>query len=166
MNRFSSVWTIALLAVSGFQTSTPAPKAGEGKAAMIMHAKGSFEVKMTPPEPLDKSGGAISRMSIDKQFHGDLEATSMGEMLSAGDPAKGSAGYVAIEQVTGTLQGRSGSFALQHSGTMDRGGRQLSVTIVPGSGTGQLAEISGKLAINIVDGKHFYELEYSLPESH
>jgi Protein of unknown function (DUF3224) len=167
VNKLSALWAIALFAVSSLQTSTPTPNSTERKAAVTAHAKGSFEVKMTPLELHDKSsGGALGRMSSDKQFHGDLEATGKGEMLSAGDPSKGSAGYVAIEQVTGALQGRSGSFALQHSGTMDHGAFQLSITIVPGSGTGQLAGISGKMAINIVDGKHFYELEYSLPDSH
>lgn len=102
-------------------------------------------------------------MSIDKQFHGDLEATSKGQMLaSSGADVKGSAGYVAIEQVVGTLHGRSGTFALQHSGTMTRGTPQLSVTVIPDSGTGELVGLSGRMTINIVDKKHFYELEYTL----
>lgn len=167
MNKSSALWAIALFAISSLQTSVPTPDSAEKKAPVTAHAKGSFEVKMAPLELHDKiGGGALGRMSSEKQFHGDLEGISKGEMLSAGDPSKGSAGYVAIEQVTGTLQGRSGSFALQHSGTMDHGAFQLSITIVPGSGTGQLAGVSGKMVINIVDGKHFYELDYSLPDSH
>ncbi|MEO8103929.1 MAG: DUF3224 domain-containing protein [Betaproteobacteria bacterium] len=104
----------------------------------------------------------VGRMSIDKQFHGDLEATSKGKMLTAGTAAKGSAGYGAIERVTGALQWKSGGFAFQHSGTMNRGTFQLSVTVVPDLGTGQLAGIAGKMAIIIADGKHSYELEYTL----
>src|SRR5580658_6327678 len=122
------------------------------------HASGTFEVKLTPQESAN-----IGRMSIDKQFHGDLEATSKGEMLSAMTEVKGSAGYVAIERVTGTLHGKSGSFVLQHSGTMTRGEPQLSVTVVPDSGTGELTGIAGKLTVIIAAGKHSYEFDYTLP---
>jgi hypothetical protein len=104
-------------------------------------------------------------MSIDKQFHGDIEGTSKGQMLTAGTAVKGSAGYVAIERVSGTLRGRSGSFVLQHSGTMTRGAPQLSITVVPDSGTGQLVGLTGKMAINIADGKHSYDFEYALAEN-
>jgi hypothetical protein len=103
-------------------------------------------------------------MSIDKQFHGDLEATSKGEMLAAMTETKGSAGYVAIERVTGALHGRTGAFVLQHSGTMNRGAASLSVTVVPDSGTDKLAGLSGKMAIQVEGGKHSYEFEYTLPE--
>ena len=106
----------------------------------------------------------MGRMTIDKQFHGDLEAASKGQMLSAMTEVKGSAGYVAMERVTGTLSGRSGSFVLQHSASMTRGAPQLSVTVVPDSGTGELAGLSGNLAIEIVDKKHFYSFDYTLPE--
>src|SRR5271165_4091355 len=100
-------------------------------------------------------------MSIDKQFHGDLEGTSKGEMLGAMTEVKGSAGYVAIERVTGTLNGRSGTFVLQHSGTMTRGTQHMTITVVPDSGTGGLAGISGSMTIIIKEGgKHFYEFEY------
>ena len=109
-------------------------------------------------------GSTLGRMSLDKLFHGDLEATGKGEMLTAGTDT-GSAGYVAIERVTGTLQGRSGSFALMHVGTMTRDAQQLSITVVPDSGAGQLVGIAGKLAITIDDGKHFYDFEYTLPET-
>src|SRR5260221_2649128 len=103
------------------------------------HASGTFEVKMIPQSTDDKAEGAIGRFTIDKQFHGDLEGTSKGEMLGAGSPAKGSAGYVAMEKVSGTLQGRTGTFVLQHSGTMNKGTQQLTVTVVPETGTGQLS---------------------------
>jgi hypothetical protein len=101
-------------------------------------------------------------MSIDKQFHGDLEATSKGEMLSAGTGVTGSAGYVAIERVSGTLHGRAGAFVLQHSGIMTRGEPQLTVTVVPDSGTGELVGLAGEMAILIADGKHSYEFDYTL----
>jgi hypothetical protein len=104
-------------------------------------------------------------MSIDKQFHGDLEGTSKGQMLSAMGSVKGSAGYVALERITGTLKGRSGSFVLQHSGTMTRGAPQLSVTVVPDSGTGQLVGLAGALTIKIDNGKHSYDFDYTLPET-
>lgn len=103
-------------------------------------------------------------MSIDKQFHGDLEGSSKGEMLAIQTAVKGSAGYVAMEQVTGSIQGRSGTFVLQHSATMNRGTPQLSITIVPDSGTAQLTGISGQLNIMIEGGKHSYDLEYTLPD--
>jgi hypothetical protein len=102
-------------------------------------------------------------MTVAKQFHGDLEGTSTGEMLSAGTSTQGSAGYVAIERVTGTLGGRSGTFILQHSGTMTRGAPQLSITVVPDSGTGQLAGLTGTMTITIVNGKHSYEFAYEVP---
>jgi len=130
---------------------------------MIMHAAGTFDVKLTPQPPEDKTeGSTLGRMSIDKQFHGDLEATSKGEMLSAMTAVKGSAGYVAIERISGTLQGRSGTFVLQHTGTMTRGEPLLTITVVPDSGTGQLAGLAGKMTIKIENGKHFYEFEYTL----
>jgi hypothetical protein len=107
----------------------------------------------------------LGRRSIDKQFHGELEATSKGEMLSAGTAVKGSAGYVAIERVTGKLAGRQGSFVLQHSATMNRGQPSLSIAIVPDSGTNELTGLTGKMMIEITDGKHFYDFEYELPDS-
>ena len=131
---------------------------------VIHRATGTFEVKLKPLV-LDDSQAAdakLARMSIDKVFHGDLEATSKGEMLSAGTVVKGSAGYVAIEHISGKLKGRSGSFVMQHNGIMNRGVPQLSVTVVPDSGTGELAGISGKLNIIIADGKHSYDFEYTL----
>ncbi len=134
---------------------------------MMNRATGTFEVKLNPQQLTDKAADTtLGRMSIDKQFHGALEAVSKGEMLSAGTGIKGSAGYVAIERVSGTLQGRSGAFVLQHSGTMTRGAAQLSVSVVPDSGTGQLVGLVGRMTINIVDGKHLYDFEYTIEEAH
>jgi hypothetical protein len=132
--------------------------------AMMKHAFGTFEVKMTP-QPAEENVGAISigRMALEKQFKGDLLAGSKGHMLAIRTAVDGSAGYVAVEQVTGILHGLNGSFALQHSGTMTRGAPQLTVTVVPDSGTDQLTGIVGKLSIIIADGKHSYDFEYSLP---
>jgi hypothetical protein len=127
-------------------------------------ARGTFDVKLAPQaqEP-GNAESKIAKLTIDKTFRGDLEGRSAGLMLSAGAPATGSAGYVAMEHVTGTLNGRAGSFALQHSGTMDRGAQQLTVSVVPGSGTEQLAGLSGTMRIIIApDRTHSYELEYSL----
>ena len=127
---------------------------------------GAFDVKLSPQAPHHKDEAApLGRMSLDKQFHGDLDATSKGEMLAAGTEVKGSAGYVAMERVTGKLHGRSGTFVLQHSGTMNRGSPQLSVTVVPDSGTDQLKGLAGKMAIKIEGGKHFYDFEYTLSET-
>jgi hypothetical protein len=127
-------------------------------------AQGSFEVK-TAPLPPDEATAAtsIGRYSLDKAYRGDLEGASAGEMLGAGNPANGTAGYVAIEQVTGTLHGKSGSFALQHFGSMHAGAFELNVRVVPGSGSGDLEGIAGTLTIIIAGGKHSYALEYTLP---
>lgn len=132
---------------------------------MTMHARGTFEVKMTPQPAQDGVGDpGIGRMALDKQFHGDLEATGKGLMLAAGTDVPGSAGYVALERVSGTLHGRRGSFALQHSGTMTRGAPQLVITVVPDSGAGELLGLAGTLSITVTQGQHGYELEYTLPE--
>lgn len=130
---------------------------------MTQHASGTFHVKLDP-ETNDSmpAGTALGRLSIDKQFHGDLEATSKGAMLSARTPVADSAGYVAIERVTGTLQGRRGTFVLQHNGTMQRGVQHLTIHVVPDSGTDELAGLAGEMTINIVDGNHFYEFDYSI----
>jgi len=133
---------------------------------MTTRATGTFEVKLAPLEAEDKSAGStLGRYSIDKQYHGDLEATSKGQMLTAGTNVKGSAGYVAMERVSGTLKGRSGTFVLQHSGSMTGGALHLTVTVVPDSGTGQLTGLAGGMAILIADGKHSYEFDYTLPEN-
>ena len=128
-------------------------------------ARGSFTVEMKPQaEPTSVEGVSLGRVSLDKRFEGDLAATGKGEMLTALTPIKGSAGYVAIERVTGTLHGRGGSFVFQHTGIMDRGAQQLSITVVPGSGTDALAGIAGTFKLSIVEGRHLYEFEYSLPQ--
>jgi len=131
---------------------------------MTTRASGSFEVKLSPQEPDDASIASIGRLLIDKQFHGDLEATSQGQMLSAMSGVQGSAGYVAIEQVSGTLRSLQGTFVLQHTGIMARGAPQLTITVVPDSGTGQLVGLTGKMAIEIVDGQHSYDFEYEFAE--
>jgi hypothetical protein len=132
---------------------------------MTQRARGTFEVKLVPQAADAESDAALGRMSIDKQFHGDLEGTSKGQMLTAGTAVKGSAGYVAIERVSGTLNGRRGSFVLQHNGTLARGVPQLSIVVVPDSGTDELAGISGNLTITISDGKHSYDFDYTLGET-
>jgi hypothetical protein len=128
-------------------------------------AIGTFEVKLAP-QPADDyaDGKALGRMTIDKTFHGDLSATSRGQMLSAMGVVKASAGYVAIERVTGVLAGRSGSFVLQHTGTMDRGQGSLSVSVVPDSGTDELTGLSGTMTIEIAGGEHRYRFTYSRAE--
>jgi hypothetical protein len=131
------------------------------------HASGTFDVQLTPQkaDSPEAASANLGRMSIDKQFHGDLEGTSKGEMLSAMSAVEGSAGYVAMERVTGTLHGRSGAFVLQHTGTMTRGVPQLHVTVVPDSGTDGLLGISGAMTITIDGKKHFYAFDYALPQS-
>ena len=133
---------------------------------MTTRASGTFTVKLTPQATDDSPESALlGRMSIEKQFHGDLEATSKGTMLSAGTTVKGSAGYVAIERVSGALHGRSGTFVLQHSGTMTRGAPQLTITVVPDSGTEGLVGLASKVAIIIADGKHSHDFEYTLADT-
>lgn len=130
---------------------------------LIHRAKGSFEVTLAPLAAAWNGDAApLARMSIDKRFTGDLDATSKGEMLSAGTAVQGSAGYVAIEKVTGTLHGSAGTFVLQHSGTMKRGTPSLSITVIPDSGTGALTGITGSMQINIENKQHSYIFDYSL----
>jgi Protein of unknown function (DUF3224) len=147
-------------------TEIPVHKTHEKGATMAKHAIGTFAVKVLP-QPAEQTVGdpTVGRLSIDKQFHGDLEATSKGQMLAVGTDVKGSAGYVAMERVAGTLHGRRGTFALQHSGTMTRGTPELKVTTVPDSGTGDLIGITGTMEIKIVDGQHLFDFEYTLPEA-
>ena len=132
---------------------------------MSVRATGTFDVKLLPLVNDYAESAGLGRMSIDKQFHGDLEGSSQGQMLSFMTSVQGSAGYVAMESVTGKLAGRSGSFVLQHSATMDRGAPNLNINVVPDSGTDELTGLTGKLNIIIADGKHSYEFEYSLPEN-
>jgi hypothetical protein len=133
---------------------------------MTTTATGTFEVKMTPESWSESSVGqvdsSLSRFTLDKRYYGDLEGTGEGQMLSAGTVEKGSAGYVALEKVTGKLQGRSGSFILQHSGVMNRGNPELKILVVPDSGTGDLAGLGGSVEIIRSDGKHSYNFAYTL----
>jgi uncharacterized protein DUF3224 len=133
---------------------------------MATRARGTFEVKLEPHPPSGKAQAAnLGRLSIDKRFHGDLEASSLGEMLAAGTDVEGSAGYVALERVSGNLHGRLGSFILQHHGLMARGASELTISVVPDSGTDQLAGLMGKMTITIVDGQHLYDFEYAFAET-
>lgn len=134
---------------------------------MANHASGTFDVKILPQTDehagdTARDNASVGRMALEKQFHGDLQASSSGQMLAMHGSVKGSAGYVAMERVVGALHGRQGTFALQHSGTMTRGAPQLLITVVPDSGTDELLGLAGALVINIVDGKHFYEFDYTL----
>ena len=131
---------------------------------MTNHASGTFEVNLVPQKS-EIENANLGRMSIDKHFHGDLQATSRGEMLSSMGEVKGSAGYVAIERVSGSLGGRNGSFALMHTGIMTRGAAQLSVTVVPDSATGELTGLAGSMTIKIEAGKHYYEFDYTFPDA-
>jgi LDH2 family malate/lactate/ureidoglycolate dehydrogenase len=132
------------------------------EAVTTMHAIGPFDVKVTPQE--DAGDPLLNRMMLDKQYHGDLDGTGKGQMLTAGTEVKGSGAYVAIEKVTGTLKGHSGSFVLQHTGTMTQSAPHLTIVVVPDSGTGELKGLTGKMMINIAaDGKHAYDFEYTLP---
>ena len=130
---------------------------------MSERASGSFDVKLTPAEQSEDM--PVGRMTIEKEFHGDLEGTSKGQMLmAASSSVQGSAGYVAIEKVTGSLKGRQGSFYLQHTGVMTHGAGELTITVLPDSGTDQLAGLSGRMNIIITDGKHSYEFDYILSD--
>jgi len=153
-------------AVLAFVVAIAGVASAQNKTPMTQHAKGPFDVKVVPQKPDSEVAQAanFSRMTIDKVFHGDLDGTSKGEMIATQSEATKSGGYVALERVTGTLNGRKGSFILQHSATMTRGVPSLSITVVPDSGTGELEGLTGKLNIIFGEGgKHFYEFEYTLP---
>jgi hypothetical protein len=153
------VMSLIFIASSAQPRSTAVPK----EMPMTNHATGPFDVKMHPQD--DNAADGVTRMLLDKQYHGDLEGTAKGQMLTGGMSADKSGVYVAIEKFTGTLQGRSGSFVLHHTGIMTRGKPELTILVAPDSGTGQLAGISGKMTINIAaDGKHSYDFEYTLPK--
>ena len=139
----------------------PAAMAFTSEEQPVHHAAGEFEVKLQPVSAADEP---VTRMSLDKQFYGDLEASSIGQMMAGGNEANGARVYVALETVTGSLKGKTGSFVLAHLGTMTKDGQVLSVIIAQGTGTAQLAGIAGELGIDIRDGKHFYTLDYTLPE--
>jgi hypothetical protein len=133
----------------------------KGGVILTSHASGPFEVHLNPMSD-DVEGADLGRMAIDKQFRGDLEGTSRGQMLAAGTAVKDSAGYVALERVRGILHGRRGSFVLQHSGTLTRGAPELTITVVPDSGTDELAGLAGRMTITIEGGKHTYDFDYEL----
>jgi hypothetical protein len=136
------------------------------ETTMTTYARGTFEVQLNPLEAYDASGQIpLGRMGIDKQFRGDLEAVSRGEMLTALTSVEGSAGYVAIERVSGTLGGRRGTFVLQHSGTVTRGAQSLSISVVPDSGTDELVGLAGTMTIKIDEGAHSYNFAYTLPHN-
>jgi hypothetical protein len=155
------------LALLGYaQNPSPAPGKVQKETLVTSHASGTFEVKVTPQALEDEAADPnLARLSVNKQFHGDLEGTSKGQMLAASTSVEGSAGYVAIERVTGTLTGRKGSFMLQHIGMMTRGRPQMNVRVVPDSGTDQLLGLAGTMTIKIEHGKHFYEFSSTLAET-
>lgn len=151
---------VALAAL--IQVPTPSPIKKESPVPTHIH--GTFDVKVTPQPAGDPAGPWVpGRMALDKRFHGELEATSQGEMLAVRTEVKGSAGYVAIERVTGALKGRKGTFLLQHSGLMDRGEGRLAIAVVPDSGTEALKGLAGRMDIVIKDGQHYYDFEFTLP---
>jgi hypothetical protein len=129
------------------------------------HANGAFDVKLSPLTLSEQSADPkLGRMSIEKQYHGELEATAKGEMLTAQSEMKDSGVYVAVERVTGTLQGKRGSFTMYHTGVMNRGKPELKITVLPDSGTNELQGLTGTMDIKIDNGKHSYDFEYSLPQ--
>jgi len=154
---------LALTSAGFAEISTPVQK----EKTMTQHATGPFDVKVSPlPLAGPSEDATLGRMSIEKQFHGDLEAAGNGQMLTAGTDVKGSGVYVAVERVSGKLHGRTGTFALYHQGVMTRGEPKLEVTVVPDSGTGELVGLAGTLKIIIAEGgKHSYDFEYTLPEA-
>ena len=156
-------WLAVGSASSTFAQSGSIAGTVQSGTSVTVHAKGMFDVKLVPQPADDNLAGVIERMSADKQYHGDLEGSAKGQMLAAGTPVKDSAGYVAVERVTGTLNGRRGSFVLLHRGVMNRGAQSLMITVVPDSGTDQLAGLAGTMGITITDGKHFYDFDYTLP---
>ena len=166
--RASHVAELIVAGIVGFVLTgailaqTTAPSSPTLKEALVTnHATGPFDVKMLPQD--DKTADGVTRLLIDKQYHGDLEGTAKGQMLTGGMSTDKSGAYVAIEKFTGTLGGRSGTFVLHHTGVMTRGKPELTILVAPDSGTGQLIGIAGKMTINIAaDGKHSYDLEYTL----
>ena len=156
-----AIWTMASALAAG--TAVGAGAANSGDETMTKHARGEFDVKMAPLASEEHAdGNSTGRYALDKRYHGALDAAAKGEMLTGGTAVKGSAGYVAIERVEGTLDGRRGSFLLQHLGRMGRGTQELTITVVPDSGTGELAGLSGQLTIEIESGKHRYAFVYTL----
>lgn len=155
--------TLLAGATADAQTSTAAPGAGKA-ATMTRQAKGTFDVKVVPISTVDAlDTGGFGRLALDKKFHGDLAGTSVGQMIATGDGTSGSGGYVALEKVTGTLHGHSGTFVLMHNGTMTPKSMELRINVVPESGTGELAGLEGTFKIIIEGKQHFWEFDYTLP---
>lgn len=153
----------SLLALVLVQAPLASPRPPAPETPVTAHAQGSFDVKVKPLAADNADWGAFGRLSLDKAFHGDLEGTSLGQMLAEGDGKGASGGYVALERVTGTLRGRKGTFVLMHMGTLVDHRPEMVVTVVPGSGTGELSGISGRLQILIEGGQHHYAFDYTLP---
>ena len=147
------------------RAADPNPTPTQTESVVTTRASGTFEVKLVAQADAGTEGTSLGRMTIDKRFHGALDGTSKGQMLAANTSVKGSAGYVAIERVTGTLAGRRGTFVLHHSGTMTRGAPQLTITVVPDSGTDELTGLSGTMGIDVAGGKHSYTFDYTLPDA-
>jgi hypothetical protein len=161
--RRCAYYLLLAFSCSAIANAGAEPDFPEANRSMETHkATGSFDVKMTP---VGSPNAPISSMTFDKVFHGDLEATSIGQMLAVRNGTNGSAGYVAMERVTGTLAGRHGTFVLQHSGSMTRSSQALAVSVVPDSGTDGLAGLSGTMEIVVEGGKHDYAFRYTLPDS-
>lgn len=159
----TSCLLLCLGSLANAQSKSPDKIVNQKEKHVVKLATGTFKVKMAPQTD-DKVGDpTVGRMSLDKSFSGVIEGTSKGQMLAVRSEVEGSAGYVAMERVTGTLDGKKGTFALQHTGTMNRGNPSLNITVVPDSGTGELTGLSGKMTIKIEDEKHFYDFEYTLP---
>jgi hypothetical protein len=157
---------VGITSLAKAQTYAPVPRATLKGKGMPVRASGTFDVRLTPRTSKETDGGDnLVKMSIDKQFHGDLTATSKGEMLADNMGDKGSGGYVAMERVSGTLRGRRGTFVLQHSGTMTRGAPQLTITVVPDSGTDELTGLRGEFRIDNVAGEHRYTFDYEIAPS-
>ena len=150
---------VASLAIAVGDQAVPPPK----ESAVTQHAAGTFDVKVTPQKDEGVGHATIGRMGIDKQYHGDPVGTGLGQMLAGMGEVKDSGAYVAIERVTGTVHGKTGSFAVHHLGVMDRGAQRLVITVIPDSGTGDFAGITGTMTIEIKGGAHYYTLDYTLP---
>jgi hypothetical protein len=153
---------LAGLAIAGLTTCLWSAESAGAQKKTIMTARGTFDVKVSPQPPDDSAGGPFGRYFLDKQFHGGLQAASRGQMLASGTGKEQSGAYVALELVTGTLDGKPGSFVLLHKGTMHQGAATMEVTVVPGSGTGELAGIGGSMTILIEGRAHSYEFSYTL----
>jgi hypothetical protein len=155
---------IPAVAAAALAAASPVAASPIAEQTAMRQAKGSFDVSTKPVEQDKAEGSTLGRFSLDKVYHGALDATGKGEMLTVGTEVPGSAAYVATERVVGTLDGKAGSFALVHRGAMQGKDVSMVIDIVPDSGAGALKGITGRLVITVVEGKHQYALEYALPE--